>query len=51
MDISGKTLLQENWQDAALGNDHQIDLSNFAEGVYLIHLESSNEITHEGGTL
>lgn len=45
MDISGKTLLQENWQDAALGNDHQIDLSNFAEGVYLIHLESSNEIT------
>jgi PKD repeat protein len=44
VDISGKTLLREDWQNAALGNDYQLDLSAVAEGVYLIRLTSDNEI-------
>jgi PKD repeat protein len=44
LDISGKTLLREEWQDAALGNDYQLDLSSVAEGVYLVRLKSDNEI-------
>ena len=44
LDISGKTLLKENWQNAAQGNDYQLDLSNISEGVYFIRLKSENEI-------
>lgn len=43
LDISGKTLLRTDWQNAIQGNDYQLDLSKVAAGVYLIRLTSDSE--------
>lgn len=43
LDISGKTLVRSNWQNAAQGNDYPLDLSSVAEGVYLVRFTSDAE--------
>lgn len=37
-DVAGKVLLKAVWQHAMAGNDFELNLSNFADGVYFIRL-------------
>ena len=46
IDLTGKLLLKESWQNAQKGNDYSINVSDFADGVYFIRLyDETNSMT------
>jgi PKD repeat protein len=46
IDITGKLLLERDWNNASMGNDLQLDVRSLAEGVYFIRMyNATNQAT------